>query len=87
MTIEDEDVPLAENPAGDETGAEDDTTTADGEDGTTTIEDEEVPQANADVDGEDSGISPGVLFGVTAGVVVVAAAVAAFILKKKRSGR
>ena len=86
-TIEDEDVPLAENPAGDETGAEDDTTTADGEDGTTTIEDEEVPQANADVDGEDSGISPGVLFGVTAGVVVVAAAVAAIILKKKRSGR
>lgn len=86
-TIEDEDVPLAENPADGETGAEDDTTTADGEDGTTTIEDEEVPQANADVDGEDSGISPGVLFGVTAGVVVVAAAVAAIILKKKRSGR
>ena len=86
-TIEDEDVPLAENPADGETGAEDDTTTADGEDGTTTIEDEKVPQANTDVDGEDSGISPGVLFGVTAGVVVVAAAVAAIILKKKRSGR
>lgn len=75
-TIEDEDVPLAQNPAGD---------TEDAEDGTTEIEDEDVPQADTSLK-EDSGVNPGVMFGVTAGVVAAAAAVAVVIIRKKRSG-
>lgn len=75
-TIEEEDVPLAQNPAGD---------TEDAEDGTAEIEDEEVPQADTSLK-EDSGVNPGVLFGVTAGVVAAAAAVAVVIIRKKRSG-
>lgn len=75
--IQDEEVPLAQNPAGD---------TTDGEDGSSEIEDEEVPQADTSLEKEDSGVSRGVLFGVSAGVVVVAAAVAAIIIRKKRSG-
>lgn len=75
-TIEEEDVPLAQNPAGD---------TEEPEDGTTEIEDEQVPQADTSLK-EDSGVNPGVLFGVTAGVVAAAAAVAVIIIRKKRSG-
>lgn len=75
-TIEEEDVPLAQNPAGD---------TEEPEDGTTEIEDEEVPQADTSLK-EDSGVNPGALFGVTAGVVAAAAAVAVVIIRKKRSG-
>lgn len=78
-TIPDEEVPLDQNPAGEDSEE-------DGN-GSVTIEDETVPQANNKLDEEkDSGINKGLLFGITAVVVVAAAGAAVVIIRKKRSG-